>query len=220
MSALSNVGVERNTLVFFTSDNGGERFSYQWPFSGHKGELLEGGVRVPAIVRRPGAIPANGLTSQVAITMDWTATILAAAETNPHSDFQLDGENLLPVIRNTKPIYERTFFWRTREQDAVRVGKWKYFRDGEDSSLFDLSVDLREKADFKSRFPGVLSSLRTEFENWENRSCPALWISQRAPGTISTFRCLNLSNDPLAWKNASSSWGHCSSKRDRQNTCR
>ena len=78
MQSIRATGIDRNTLVIFTSDNGGERFSYQWPFSGKKGDLLEGGIRVPAIVRWPEVVPAKRVTQQMAITMDWTATMLTA----------------------------------------------------------------------------------------------------------------------------------------------
>ena len=71
--------IARDTLVIFTSDNGGERYSFNWPFSFQKLYLWEGGIRVPAIVRWPGVVPANRVTDQAAITMDWSATILAAA---------------------------------------------------------------------------------------------------------------------------------------------
>src|ERR1044072_5424025 len=82
MQQIRGAGLDQKTLVIFTSDNGGERFSYQWPFSGQKGDLLEGGIRVPALVRWPGVVPANQLKQQMAITMDWTATIVAAAKAN------------------------------------------------------------------------------------------------------------------------------------------
>ena len=98
MKTLRAAGLDRNTLVIFTSDNGGERFSYQWPFSGDKGDLLEGGIRVPAIVRWPGTVPANRVTHQMAITMDWTATILAAAGAKAADGYPLDGIDLLPAI--------------------------------------------------------------------------------------------------------------------------
>ena len=104
MKALRAAGLDRNTLVIFTSDNGGERFSYQWPFSGKKGELLEGGIRVPAIVRWPGVVPANRVTKQMAISMDWTATILAAAETTPAEGYPLDGIDLLPIMKGASPV--------------------------------------------------------------------------------------------------------------------
>ncbi len=69
--------------MIFTSDNGGERYSFNWPFSFQKFYLWEGGIRVPAIVRWPGVIPAGRVTDQAVITMDWTATILAVTGTSP-----------------------------------------------------------------------------------------------------------------------------------------
>jgi arylsulfatase A-like enzyme len=174
MQALKAAGQDRNTLVIFTSDNGGERFSYHWPFSGAKGELTEGGIRVPAIVRWPGVIPARRVTSQMAITMDWTATILAAANTQPAKDYALDGIDLLPTITTGTPLRERTFFWRIGQQDAVRQGKWKFYRYGEERMLFDLSVDAREQADFSATKRDVLERLSSEFAKWDKQMLPRL----------------------------------------------
>ena len=84
LETLKSLGVEHNTLVIFTSDNGGERYSHMWPFTGAKGSLNEGGIRVPAIVRWPGVVQ-RGESSQVAITMDWTATLLTAAGVAPET---------------------------------------------------------------------------------------------------------------------------------------
>ena len=159
-------------LLIFTSDNGGERFSYQWPFSGEKGDLLEGGIRVPAIVRWPGAVPANRVSKQMAITMDWTATILAAGQTPAAEGYPLDGIDLLPRMKQPRPDFERTFFWRIREQQAVRKGKWKYLNDGQRRRLFDLSADEREQADFSKGNPEVLKSLSDEFEEWNQQMLP------------------------------------------------
>lgn len=170
MRALRASGLEKNTLVIFTSDNGGERFSYHWPFSGEKGDLLEGGIRVPAIVRWPGVVPANHVTRQMAITMDWTATILSAAETKPAEQHPLDGINLLPVAKD--PISSRTFFWRIYDQDAVRQGDWKYFRNGTERHLFNLSIDQREKADLSLRNPRMLERLAAEFDKWNQQMLP------------------------------------------------
>jgi arylsulfatase A-like enzyme len=174
MQALRAAGKDRNTLVIFTSDNGGERFSYQWPFSGRKGDLLEGGIRVPAIVRWPGVIPAKRITHQAAISMDWTATILAAAETKPAEGYPLDGINLLPSIRGATPIQERAFFWRIYDQDAVRKGNWKYYRNGERHSLFDLTYDQHEQADFGKKNPAMLERLTAEFDVWNQQMLPRL----------------------------------------------
>jgi len=170
MQAIRAAGFDKKTLVIFTSDNGGERFSYQWPFSGQKGDLLEGGIRVPAIVRWPGVAPANRLTPQMAITMDWTATILAAAQANVSQS--LDGIDLLPVIRGTSGVTDRTFFWRIYARDAVREGNWKYVRDGEVRKLFDLSLDQHEQADFSQKHPEILQRLMKEFDRWNDQMLP------------------------------------------------
>jgi len=174
MKALKATGADRNTLVIFTSDNGGERFSYEWPFSGRKGDLLEGGIRVPAFVRWPGVVPANRVTHQIAITMDWTATILAAAGTKPADGYPLDGIDLMPVIKGTSLIRDRTLFWRIYDQDAVRQGKWKYFRNGDVRRLFDLSFDEHEQADFSKKNPDIFNHLSAEFEKWNRQLLPRI----------------------------------------------
>ena len=172
MQSIRAAGIDRKTLVIFTSDNGGERFSYLWPFSGRKGDLLEGGIRVPAIVRWPGVVPANRITQQMAITMDWTATIVASAKTDVSAGHSFDGIDLLPVIKGISRVVDRTFFWRIYAQDAVRDGKWKYVRNGEVRRLFDLSLDQREQADFSRKHPEVLQRLMKEFDKWNDLMLP------------------------------------------------
>jgi arylsulfatase A-like enzyme len=174
MQSIRAAGIDRKTLVIFTSDNGGERFSYQWPFSGRKGDLLEGGIRVPAIVRWPGVVPANRETQQMAITMDWTATMLALAKVDAAALRSLDGIDLMPVIKGSSPVNDRTFFWRIYSQDAVRQGKWKYVRNGEVRRLFDLSFDQHEQADFSKKNPEVLQRLMSEFDKWNEQMLPRL----------------------------------------------
>ena len=172
MKALKAAGIEGNTLLIFTSDNGGERFSYHWPFSGEKGDLREGGIRVPSIVRWPGVVPANRLSKQMTITMDWTATILAAAQAPAVEGYPLDGIDLLPIIKRNGANVDRTFFWRIYNQQAVRKGNWKYFNDGERRRLFDLSADQREQADFSQKNPEMLKRLSDEFDEWNRQMLP------------------------------------------------
>ena len=115
LQALRRARLDRNTLVIFTSDNGGERYSYNWPFSFQKFSLWEGGIRVPAIARWSGVIPAGRVSDQPVITMDWTATILAVAAAIPDPAYPLDGEDMMSVCKGTRPPYDRTLFWRTQE---------------------------------------------------------------------------------------------------------
>lgn len=168
LRALEDAGRARTTLVIFTSDNGGERFSYNWPFTGRKFELYEGGIRVPAFARWPGVVPAGRTTEQAAITMDWTATILAAAGARTHADYPLDGEDLLPLMRGERAPFERTFFWRNSVQAAARQGRWKYLKvDDKTERLFDLLTDEREQADSRAASPELFERLRSEYLSWE-----------------------------------------------------
>lgn len=158
---------DQNTIVIFTSDNGGERFSFNWPFRGQKMDLYEGGVRVPAIVRWPGITPAGKISNQPVITMDWTATMIAAAGGKPGADHPLDGEDIKDVLSGKRANYSRNFFWRTKRQGAMRSGNWKYIREGKTESLFDLTVDEHEQANFAEARPDVLAQLRDQFTKWE-----------------------------------------------------
>lgn len=101
--------------------------------------------------------------------MDWTATIVAAAKAEASS---FDGIYLLPVIRGTSGVRDRTFFWRIYARDAVRAGNWKYVRDGEVRKLFDLSLDQHEQADFSEQHPEVLQRLMKEFDRWNDQMLP------------------------------------------------
>jgi arylsulfatase A-like enzyme len=178
LRALRDAKLAGDTLIIFTSDNGGERFSYNWPFRGEKGELLEGGIRVPAIVRWPGVIPGGRISEQVVITMDWMATILAAAGASPASDgvHKLDGLDMLPLLRskNARTQIERTLFWRHDVQSAVRAGRWKYWSDGKDERLFDLATDVRENADYRKTHPLEFARLKAEFMSWDKQVLPRL----------------------------------------------
>jgi arylsulfatase A-like enzyme len=168
LDALRTTGLDRNTLVIFTSDNGGERFSYNWPFTGQKLDVHEGGIRVPAIVRWPGVTPAGSKSDQAVITMDWTATMLAAAGGAPDARYPFDGVDMTAALSSRKSIFDRTFFWRTRKQGGMRSGRWKYIHDDKNEYLFDLSVDEREQANFAQTRAKKLASMRAEYKKWES----------------------------------------------------
>ena len=131
LEALDANGLTDNTIVIFTSDNGGERFADTWPFTGRKTELLEGGLRIPAIISWPARIPQGKTSEQVAITMDWLPTLLAAAGAAPDPAFPPDGMNLLPVLTRRMPRRSRRkLFWRYKAnaQRAVRDGDFKFLK--------------------------------------------------------------------------------------------
>jgi arylsulfatase A-like enzyme len=169
LETLQRKGIAEDTIVIFTSDNGGERFSRTWPFSGQKTELLEGGIRVPAIVRWPRRLGAGQVTDQVAISMDWLPTLLAAAGSAPDPAYPPDGRNLLPVLAGQAAPSERTLFWRYKAnaQRAVRSGNWKYLRINGNEFLFDVVADQRERANLAQRHPEVLQRLKGEWARWD-----------------------------------------------------
>ncbi len=168
LDAVAACGADQNTLVVFTSDNGGERFSDTWPFVGKKMDLLEGGIRVPTIARWPALIRAGSETAQMAITMDWVATFFAAAGVKAHPDYPLDGIDLQPVLKNPAAVTGRELYWRMkhRSQRAVRAGDWKYLAVDGHEFLYDLSKDSRERANFAQRYPARLDELRAKYDAW------------------------------------------------------
>ena len=174
LDALDRLGLANDMIVVFTSDNGGERFSETWPFTGVKGELLEGGLRVPLILRWPGRIAAGSVSSQVMVSMDFLPTLLAAANASPDPGFPSDGENQLSVLTGAAPPHDRRLFWRHKagDQAAVRDGDWKYLRLGGKEHLFDLATDVRERADRAADEPQRLAALHDAFTRWNAGMLP------------------------------------------------
>ena len=169
LQALRDIGAEENTIVVFTSDNGGERFSDTWPLVGKKMDLLEGGIRVPYIVRWPARVKPGGETRQLAITMDWVPTFLDAAGVQADADYPLDGLSLLKILEKPKSVIDRDLFWRMkfREQKAIRSGDWKWLSVDGHEYLFNLKRDPRERANVAKREPGRFASLRKLYFDWE-----------------------------------------------------
>lgn len=167
LDTLAQQGLEQDTLVVFTSDNGGERFSDNWPFVGKKMDLLEGGLRVPLIARWPGHIAA-GTTRQPMMTMDWMPTLLDLAGATPHPEYPLDGMSMAAILREPEKTYPRPMFWRMtyRQQCAAIHGAWKYLRLDENEFLFNIDIDARERANLKDRHPDKFLEMKRMYGDW------------------------------------------------------
>jgi len=176
MQALETKGLAKNTIVIFTSDNGGERYAYTWPFTGRKTELLEGGLRVPAVMSWPAKIPANRTSDQVTITMDWLPTLLAAAGTAPDAAFPTDGMNLLPQITAGAAPVSRRLFWRYKAnaQAAVRDGDLKYLKILQNTFLFNVVEDPLERGNLKERRKDDYRRLAQSWYDWQATMLPQL----------------------------------------------
>lgn len=184
LAELDRQGVSNNTLVVFSSDNGGERLSRNAPLFHHKATLWEGGIRVPCVMRWPAKYPKGKVTHQPAITMDLHTTFLAAASVPLPKEKPLDGIDLTPLITGVSAPVERTFFWRidrtNRKQKAIRHGRWKYLNDGNTMDLlFDLEADISERTNLGYQEPQILEDLKARLKAWEaemDASDREIWV--------------------------------------------
>lgn len=168
MVALAAHGMVEDTLVVFTSDNGGERYSDNWPLVGGKMDLTEGGIRVPWIAHWPARIAPGGTSAQLCMTMDWSATMLDIGGATAAASHPLDGVSLLPVLCDPSQSFDRPLYWRMhhRDQRAFRHGDWKYLQVDGNEYLFNIPQDARERANHARHQPGRLAAMRQAWLDW------------------------------------------------------
>ena len=180
LDALKQHGLDKNTLVIFTSDNGsnGRNGGSNAPLSGAKGGTMEGGMRVPMIARWPGRIPAGGTCNELSSTMDFLPTF-ATLSGGLLSANKIDGHDITPLLTGTKGAaspYEVFYYYRRRQLQAVRWGDWKWHLPlantfpnwttanqkgrGRPGKLVDLKTDLAEKVDMTAANPKVMAKMR------------------------------------------------------------
>ncbi len=181
MTKLKELGLEENTLVFFTNDNGGAmpyNASCNDPFSGTKGTFLEGGVHVPFIAQWPGVIPAGMKYEHPVITLDILPTALALAGGNCPSDRKYDGVDLLPFITGkSDAVPHEMLFWRLQNHGAVRKGEWKLiWFDDQPPRLHNLREDVGEQINLTEKYPELTKELLNEFHNWEKELIAPIWV--------------------------------------------
>jgi arylsulfatase A-like enzyme len=168
LAKLAALGMERDTIVVFTSDNGGERFSDTWPFTGKKTELLEGGLRIPAIVRWPGVVRPGSQSTAPIISMDWLPTFIAAGGGRQDPAYPSDGIDIRAALAGGT-MAERPLFWRygSKAQRAHRMGRHKYLKINDNEFLFDVVADPLERANLKAREPERFAELKAAWEEWD-----------------------------------------------------
>jgi arylsulfatase A-like enzyme len=187
LAALRESGQEKNTLVWFFSDNGGPvaaTHSDNAPLRGAKGQVYEGGIRVPFVVSWPGRLPEGKDYVQPVSSLDVFATSVALAGAKAPAGQKLDGTDILPYLAGEKPgaPHER-LFWRTGggAQFAVREGDWKLVGgEGGGVQLFNLAADVGETKDLAAEQPERLAGLRRAYEEWNKQNVAPLFESPRA----------------------------------------
>lgn len=173
LAELRRLKLDQDTVIVFTSDNGGERFSKTWPLSGRKSELLEGGIRVPCIVKWPGVSKPGSISDAQIMSMDWLPTFVAAAGEYIQPQFRPDGIDIRSAISG-QALPQRPLFWRYKYlgQRAVRLGDWKYLQINSNEFLFNLADDPLERANLKSRYPDKFAELTDLWRSWDQTMLP------------------------------------------------
>lgn len=177
LRALDERGLTGNTVVVFSSDNGGTGSARNSPLSKIKGSTFEGGIRVPAMARWPGVIGKGLVSDQVCITMDFSASIVRIAGAVVPPGRQFDGLDILKLVEAGRPPRKRTLFWRGRRGEqtwrAVRDGDMKYIRRTDrgqtEQYLFDLKEDISETQNLLEDRPKEVSRLKALLAQWEKQ---------------------------------------------------
>ncbi|MBT3383238.1 MAG: sulfatase-like hydrolase/transferase [Prolixibacteraceae bacterium] len=166
MDKLKDLGIEKNTFVFFCSDNGATNLGNNGTLNGFKGSLWEGGHRVPAIAWYPEKIEAGAITESTVLGIDVLPTLLSVAGID--TDNKFDGKDFSEVLFSGNQLNERPLFWRYRNQWVVRRGDWKYLKIKEKEYLFNLKIDIGEQNNLIETNSERASDLKYLLEKWEN----------------------------------------------------
>jgi arylsulfatase A-like enzyme len=188
LDCLKSEGLEENTIVLFTNDNGGQTQSgaNNFPLQGKKGTVWEGGLRVPWAMRWPGKIKKGSVVNGVVSSLDLIPTFLDAGGAEVKEEWKLDGQSFLNLLDGSEEPNERILFWRqggSKGPRAMREGKWKVVEDrkkGMKPALFDLTTDIGEATDLSElegeRFKAMLKKL----DQWESKLEEPRW----GPGKV------------------------------------
>jgi arylsulfatase A len=166
LEALIKAGVDKNTLVVFTSDNGpwlGKKHhgGSALPLRDGKFTTYEGGMREPTIMRWPGKIPAGQVCGEICGTIDLLPTLARLAGAEVPADRVIDGKDIWPLISGkprAKSPHKAYFYYKGKNLEAVRVGKWK-LRQTRKTELYDLQDDISEKNNVAEEYPGIIERL-------------------------------------------------------------
>lgn len=176
VQTIADLELADNTVIIFTSDNGGiveyaggfQEISSNAPLRGQKGSLYEGGHRVPAIAVWPGRIRPGTVDQQPMATMDLLPTIAAIAGADLPPGYATDGVDLVPAWLQRQELPPRDLFWRSGDQRAARRGAWKLYRRNDATELYRLDEDLAEARDLSALEPQRTVSMLEALEQWEN----------------------------------------------------
>jgi arylsulfatase A len=190
LKSLKKSGLDRNTLVVFTSDNGPwlskkHHGGSALPLRDGKFSTYEGGMREPTIMRWPGKIPAGKICSEVCGTIDLLPTLAELAGTKAPSDRIIDGKDIRPLMFGepgaTSPHWAY-FYYRGNNLEAVRKGRWKLSRRNKNIELYDLEADISEKNNLADKYPDTVTELTNVMKEFDSE----LKANARPAGKVAT----------------------------------
>jgi arylsulfatase A-like enzyme len=172
--------LEEDTLIFFISDNGGPtdvNTSRNYPLSGYKGQVLEGGIRIPYMMQWKGHLPAGKVYDSPVISLDIHPTAVAAVGGTIPADARLDGVNLLPYLSGSaKGIPHDKLYWRYGRQWAIRSGDWKLLSQKPgDLQLYNLAEDIGEKNNLLASRQDKVNQLQASYDAWNKQLMDPRW---------------------------------------------
>jgi arylsulfatase A-like enzyme len=165
LARLDQYSLSDNTLVIFTSDNGGTG-DRNGRLRGGKATLWEGGFRVPMIARFPGRIPAGAVSDQLASTLEFLPTFAKLAGAHAPRGVRLDGFDMMPLLENRAATQRREMYWQQRGNKAARVGEWKWIESKAGGGLFHLPSDPGEQKDLSVEKPDVRAMVKEKWNAW------------------------------------------------------
>ena len=167
LALVKESGLEDNTLVIFTSDNGAGGGT-NVPLRAGKGNMFEGGIREPFVARWPGQISAGTMNHEFTTTLELFPTFLAVAGAKPPKGVKLDGFNMMPVMKGEEKSQRREMYWQAQRRKAARIDNWKWVEQGEKrgGGLFDLSTDIGEQNDLSEKRPEILKMVKGKWDAW------------------------------------------------------
>jgi arylsulfatase A-like enzyme len=174
LNTLDKHNLTENTIIVFFSDNGGSGSAADnGPLRGGKGQMFEGGLRIPCIVSAPGRIPEGTVCDEFLTSMEVFPTVCNAASISPPGSVVLDGFDMIPVLAGKKKSPREEMFWQRRGDKGARVGNYKWVDSSKGSGLFDLSRDISEQNDLSEKEPQTLARLKSRFSAWKSRMAEA-----------------------------------------------
>ncbi len=166
LDRINTLGLRQDTIVIFVSDNGAGGGGDSGPLRGRKGDMFEGGIRVPFLMRWPDQIKPGVVSDEFLTALEIFPTLVQAAGADLPENTVFDGFDMLPVLQGQRESPRKNMFWERKGEYGARVGKWKLVNSRGSTGLFDLSEDLGEQNNLSNKLPAVKERMESSYLQW------------------------------------------------------